>query len=173
MSKNFILATFDDESDLIRAAKQVVSHEVLIDDIYTPFPVHGLDELLLIERSRLPYITFGAGLLGLGIAVLFQIWSSVSSWPVIVGGKPHNSFPAFMPVAFELTVLFAALITVGMFFFKARLFPGKRANLVDQRVTDDKFVMVINKSTLSKSEKFLNELLTQNGASEIKVKEVQ
>ncbi|MBT3235485.1 MAG: DUF3341 domain-containing protein [Bdellovibrionales bacterium] len=173
MSNNYILAMFDDEEDLVRAAKQIVSHEVLIHDIYTPFPVHGLDDLLLIKRSRLPYITFLAGLFGLLMAIAFQVWSSASAWPIIVGGKPHNSFPAFMPVTFELMVLFAALVTVGMFFFRAKLFPGKQVDLIDPRVTDNKFMMVINKcSAVTKKEEFIQELLTQNGASEITEREI-
>ncbi len=143
MSQKYIVASFDDEHDLVHAAHEVKDVKAEIVDFFTPFPVHGLDDLLGITRTRLPYVTFGAGAFGLTLAILFQIWTSAYDWPINVGGKPMLSIPAFIPITFELMVLFGALSTVLAFFIVSKLYPSKNVKLLNVRQLDDKFLMLV------------------------------
>ena len=90
-------------------------------DIYAPYPIHGLDRAMSIRRTRLPYVTMAMGLHGLSFAMSFQFYTNVLDWRVNVGGKPDNSTLAFVPISFELTVLFGALATIAAFFIRASL----------------------------------------------------
>jgi hypothetical protein len=111
-------------------------------DAYTPFPVHGLEAAQGLKRSLLPFVTFGAGLAGFCLAFLFQYWTSAVDWPLIVGGKPFNSWPAFVPIMFELTVLLAGLSTVAaMFLFNG--LPNTKRRIFDPSLTRDRFALVI------------------------------
>ena len=165
--RRFLIGTFSDEMGMIHAAEKIRKKNIDIFDIYTPFPVHGIDHLLDIKRSRLPIICFFAGGIGLAFAIWFQIWTSKASWPLNVGGKPFNSFPAFIPVAFEITVLFGALITVAAFFFRVRLFPGAPAEIPSLRVTDDRFAIVVEDKNVGIDLSKIEEIFTENGADEI------
>ena len=169
MNNNFIVGIFDDEDKLVVAAKSFKKDGVKIHDIYTPFPVHGLDEVLDISRSRLPRVTFFAGLFGLIIAIVFQVWTSAFSWPINVGGKPMLSIPAFIPVTFEITILFGALTTVAAFFFRSQLFPSKEAVLINEMQTDDKFVLVLKSENPGNDIKKFDAQLKEYGALEVRV----
>lgn len=169
MKNNYIVGVFDDEEKLVVAAKSFKKAGVEIHDIYTPFPVHGLDEVLDISRSRLPQVTFFAGLFGLIIAIVFQIWTSAFAWPINVGGKPMLSIPAFIPVAFEITILFGALTTVAAFFLRSQLFPSKEAVLINQMQTDDKFILVLNSVNQEDDIKNFDAKFKEYGALEVRV----
>jgi hypothetical protein len=153
-------AAFDDETALLRATRAVRRAGVPIADAFTPYPVHGLDEAMGLPRSRLTWVCFGAGLTGAASAMGFEIWSSAVSWPLNVGGKPFASIPAFVPITFELTVLSAALASAFFFFFRSRLYPGRRASPLP-RVTDDRFVLVVDDSEAARR------LLGAEGAVEL------
>jgi len=157
---NRLRATFDDEAALLRATTAVRRAGVPIDDAFTPYAVHGLDEAMGLRRSRLTWVCFAAGLTGAVTAMAFQIWSSAVSWPLNVGGKPFASIPAFIPITFELTVLSAALVSAFFFFFRSRLFPGQQA-APPPRVTDDRFVLVVADSEAARR------LLESGGAVEL------
>jgi hypothetical protein len=137
-----IVATFADEGALLAAVRATRAAGVTIDDAFTPYAVHGLEEAMGLGRSRLTWVCFLAGLSGASLAIGFQIWSSAVSWPLNVGGKPFASIPAFIPVTFELTVLSAALVSAAAFLFRSRLFPGRRSAPLP-RVTDDRFALVV------------------------------
>lgn len=171
-TKSFLIGVFEDEENMMHAAGVLRDHKIPIDDIYTPFPVHGLDDYLDIKRTRLPIVTFICGGIGLLFAIYFQIWSSSASWPLNVGGKPFNSFVAFIPVAFELMVLFGALLTVAAFFYKGKLYPGKEADLLDIRTTDDCFVICVECSSAAIDSSFVRNTFQSHGAQEIKAKGV-
>ena len=172
MSKTYLIGVFHDDHTMLHAAQKLKELNVAIHDIYTPFPVHGLDNVLGITRSRLPYVTGVAGGIGLTLALYFQYWVSVIDWPIIVGGKPFNSFAAFVPIAFEITVLFGAFITVFAFLFRSKLFPGTDGAIMHNGATQDKFIIALALSdaliNIPKMSKILNSL----GASEVEIKEV-
>lgn len=138
----YTAAFFENEDDLLAGAAAARRAGFEIHDAYTPLAVHGLDRAVGLPPSRLTWIAFIAGAVGLIFALTLQVWTSAYDWPLNVGGKPFNSFPLFIPVAFELTVLFSGLIAIGVLFARNRmwLFSKRR---VFERVTDDRFVLVL------------------------------
>jgi hypothetical protein len=161
-----LVAYFHEEEDVLSATRAARESGYRIHDVYTPYAVHGLDEAMGIGRSRLPWVCLAGGILGLGFACWMQIWTSAVSWPLNVGGKAPNSFPAFIPVAFELTVLFAALITVSALFVRARFFPG-RALRVLPGVTNDRFALALLMERDDFDEKAARTLCEGHGADEV------
>jgi len=156
-----LMAVFEEPDQVVEAARQVRGAGYAIADAFVPFAVHGLDEAMGLRRSRLTWVCFAAALTGGTLAMAFQLWTSVSSWPLNVGGKPFASVPAFLPITFELTVLTAALVSATTFFARSRLFPGKRAVALP-RVTDDRFVLVVETDAPA-----AEALLRQAGAVEV------
>lgn len=141
----YAAAFFANEDDLVAGARAARRAGFEVYDAYTPFAVHGLDLAVGLPPSRLTWIAFLAGALGLFFGLTLQVWTSAYDWPLNVGGKPFNSFPLFIPVAFELTVLFSGLIAIAVLFARHRmwLFSKRR---VFERVTDDWFVLVLKES---------------------------
>ncbi len=142
MSRHF-QATFTEEQDLLRAVSAFRQSGFEIEDAYTPYFVHGLDEAAGVRRTRLGWVCAILGLGGAVAMLAFEHWSSAVSWPINVGGKPLSSIPAFVPVMFEAGVLAAGLGSVFAFFAVSRLFPGKRAYPHLDRVSDDRFTVVL------------------------------
>jgi hypothetical protein len=143
MSRRLFVAYFEDERDIVEATKAVRAEGHEIRDVYTPFAVHGLDKAMGLKPSRLPLVCLIFGLLGATAKLWFQVWTSAFNWPVNIGGKPLASIPAFVPVTFEITVLFAGLGTVGAFLLISRLRPGRKPAASYERATNDGFVLVI------------------------------
>ena len=143
MSRRLFIGVFDNEVDMIAAVRAARLNGHTIVDVHTPYPVHGLDAAMGLAPSRLPWMVFGAGLLAAALKVWFEYWTTAVDWPVNVGGKPWNSLSAFVPVTFEVMVLFAGLSAVFGFFVVCRLFPGKRAVLPVPGVTDDRFAVIL------------------------------
>src|SRR5215813_97509 len=144
----YTAAFFAEEDDLVAGATAARKAGFEIYDAYTPFPVHGLDRAVGLAPSRLTWIAFAAGAMGLVLAFTLQIWTSAYDWPLNVGGKTFNSFPLFIPVAFELTVLFSGLIAIGVLFARHRMWLFSKRQ-VFERVTDDRFVLVLKQSDAS------------------------
>ena len=107
--KNFLVGIFDDEELVLDGVDKVRQSGVKIHEVFSPFPVHGLDEVLGYKRTRLPIAAFMFGMTGTALALLMQIWMLGFDWPMIIGGKNFASLPPFIPVTFELTVLLASL----------------------------------------------------------------
>ena len=171
MTKRFALGIFDDEDVLLHAVENVREAGVKIYEVFTPFPVHGMDDALGIERSRLPIAAFFYGLTGLSFALWMQIYMLGFDWPMIIGGKPHIALPAFIPVSFELTVLFCAHGMMITFFLISKLWPRWKTPVLDVSSTDDKFVVAIEVNENTDMGK-LTQLLRDNGASEVNQKEM-
>jgi hypothetical protein len=165
MSSSVLIGYFDSEEKVLAATRAVREAGHPIQDVYTPYAVHGMDDAMGLKPSRLTWVCFGAGLLGCVSALSLELYTSVVSWPLNVGGKPFNSFPAFVPVAFELTVLFAGLLTVGAFLARAKLFPGSRHPVVP-RVTDDRFAIAVEAREAPNNVAEAEQLLRQHGAVE-------
>lgn len=143
MSCRILVGSFDHEEDLLEAIARVREQGWRIVDVYVPYAVHGLDQALGLQPSRLPWVAFGAGALGVALTLWFQFWTTAVDWPLNVGGRPWNSLPAFVPVTFEMMVLFAGLGIVLAFLIRCRLYPGKKPELSFPGVTDNRFVLVL------------------------------
>ncbi|MFN3412578.1 MAG: DUF3341 domain-containing protein [Thermoanaerobaculum sp.] len=143
MSRRLFVAYFDQEKKLLNAVTALRRAGFGVVDVFSPYPVHGLEEALGWRRSRLPYVTFALGVLGAAFKVWFEFWTTGVSWPLNVGGKPFNSLPAFVPVTFEVMVLLAGVSTVLAFLLVTRSFPGKKAHLLNARLTNDLFAVVL------------------------------
>ncbi|GHE67841.1 MULTISPECIES: DUF3341 domain-containing protein [Roseivirga] len=173
-SKNFLLGVFDDEDVLLKAVGKIRGAGVKIHEVYSPFPVHGLDEELGYKRSRLPIAAFMFGALGTTLALVMQIWMLGVDWPMIIGGKNFIALPDFVPVTFELTVLLAAFGMVGTFLVASDLKPWKDPKMLDLRITDDKHVMAIDLGkNAGLQEAQINALLKDSGAVEVNNKNVE
>jgi hypothetical protein len=171
-TKRFALGIFDDEDVLLHAIDNVRGAGVKIYDVFSPYPVHGIDDALGIERSRLPIAAFFYGMCGLAFALWLQIYTLGFDWPMIIGGKPHIALPAFIPVTFELTVFFTCHGMVITFYTISKLYPRFKTPVLDVRSTDDKFVMAIELDEHSSQLPKLTQLLRENGASEVNQKEM-
>jgi len=138
-----IVVSFAREEDIVTATREARKRGLHIVDVYTPYAVHGLDEAMGLGPSRLSWACFFFGLLGVTLAFVFQFWTTAVDWPLNVGGKPWNSLPAFVPVAFELMVLLGGLGLVFTFFLRCKLFPGKQPVDEFEGVTSNSFVLVV------------------------------
>jgi hypothetical protein len=141
-----LLAEYETPHDLVTAAAAVRDAGYTKWDAHTPFPIHGLDGAMGIRSTRLPYLVLAAGVCGGGGGLLMQWWMNAFAYPIIISGKPFNSLPADIPVAFELTVLLASLtaflgmlVLNGLPTFHRPLF----ASGAFRRVTTDAFFLAI------------------------------
>lgn len=164
-----LAGSWDSPSAVLAAAKDARAAGLKVHDVYTPFPVHGMDEALGLEPSWLSKVCLGFALLGLAGAMSFQLWVSVFNWPMNVGGKPFDASPALLPVAFELTVLFAGLGTVGTFLVFRGLSPGRRPEVDGLGATDHRFVLAF--SLAGADEGRLREFLAAHGAGDVRAVE--
>lgn len=159
---------FTDELDLLKAVEELQDKGIWIADVRTPFPVHGLGELLKFRRSNLPKVAFIGGLIGGSLGLLFQIWVFTQAWPLNIGGKPHLALPSFIPVTFEMTVLFAAFAMGIAFLLRSNLGPGSIPDILDEGVTDDHFQIILSEKNNKISETELAEALSATGALDVK-----
>lgn len=143
MSRRLFLAAFHHEQDVLAATREARQRGYQIDDVYAPYAVHGLDEAMGLRPSRLSWVCLVCALSGAGAALWFQFWASAVDWPLNVGGKPFQSLPAFVPITFELSVLFGGLGTVAALLLRCRLLPGRRAIMPSRGVTDHEFVLAL------------------------------
>ena len=169
-SNRFIHALYDDDDTLLKAVKNIRSEKYDIEEVYTPFPVHGLDKALGIEETRIAIMAFIYGCIGLIVAFIMMDFIMIKDWPQNIGGKPSFSFlenmPSFVPVMFEMTVFFAAHLMVITFYLRSKLWPFKKAENPNPLTTDDKFLIEIE---LNDNEKGLTTLLKKSGAIEVSI----
>lgn len=170
MANKVIQALYNDDDVLMLAVKKVRAAKHHIEEVYCPFPVHGLDKAMGLEPTRIAITAFMYGLVGLAVSVIMMNYIMISDWPQDIGGKPSFSYlenmPAFVPIMFELTVFFAAHLMVITFYMRSKLWPFKKAENPDVRTTDDLFLMEI---AIHNNEADLHALLAASGAVEIKV----
>ena len=163
-----IHAIYTDDDVLLSAVKKVKAEKHHIEEIYTPFPVHGLDKAMGLAPTRIAITAFMYGCVGLIVSILMMNFIMIEDWPQDIGGKPSFSYienmPAFVPIMFELTVFFAAHLMVITFYLRSRMWPFKTAENPDPRTTDDHFLMEI---AVHGNEKELESLLAETGAVEI------
>ncbi|WP_082921797.1 DUF3341 domain-containing protein [Lewinella sp. 4G2] len=168
---DILFGLYDDEEKLLEAVKAANAAHLEIDDVYTPFPVHGLDPLLGLAESRLHQAGFVFGSIGCLFGFGFMTWVFTRDWPIIFGGKPYWSVPAFIPITFELTVLFAAVGMVLVFYIICGLGPGAEPRRLHDRITDDKFCIAFDATNVGseQTDKF-REFFAQTGAESVHMK---
>ncbi len=167
MSRLMMLGVFEDEDGIVGAARAASDEGLRVVEAYTPYAVHGLAEAIGLKRSRLALVCLIGGALGAVLKLWFEIWTAAIDWPVNVGGKPWNSLPAFVPITFEVMVLFAGLATVGAFLLVARLRPGKQPKLIDPRITNDRFALLLEETDATFDVDRVRALLERHGAVEV------
>lgn len=169
-NKVIISALYDDDDILLSGVKRLREKGYHIDEVYSPFPIHGLDHAMGLKRTRIAIAAFLYGTLGLATAIAMTYGMMIIDWPMNIGGKPSftwgENMPAFVPIMFELTVFFAAHLMVWTYFFRNGLYPGRTAQNPDPRTTDDKFLMEVDLGLKGDKEELIS-LLRESGAIEI------
>lgn len=166
--KKFAVGCYDDEAVLFPAVDKVRNSGYKLHDVYTPFPVHGLDVALGHKETDLHVAGFIYGITGTSTAVGFISWIFTSDWPINYGGKPHFSLPAFIPITFELTILFAAVGMVLTFCYLNQIMPGVKKHVFHPRQSDDLFVVALELND-NVSEQEAIDFLKSTGAIETNV----
>jgi hypothetical protein len=141
--KKFAVACYDDEAVLFPAVDKVRNSGYKLHDVYTPFPVHGLDVALGEKETDLHIAGFCYGITGTATALGFMSWIFTKDWSINYGGKPFLALPAFIPITFELTVMFAAVGMVLTYCYLNQIMPGVKKHVFHPRQTDDLFVVVM------------------------------
>jgi hypothetical protein len=160
-----LMAEFEEHEVLLEAARRAYSEGYRRMDAYSPFPVEGLSEALGLEQSSIPLFTLAGGIIG-GLGAYFMEWISMAKlYPINVGGRPMNSWPNFIPVTFELTVLIASVSAfVGVFVLCRLPQPHHPVFNVSEfeRASNDRFFLCIDaddpKFNLGETRKFLESL---------------
>lgn len=179
MKSNVVFyAMYNDDEVLKDGARKLVAKGVKVADVFSPFPIHGLDPIIGIKQTRLAIMSFLYGLTGLALAFYGMQYFMISDWAMNIGGKPSFSFLenmlAFIPISFEVTVLFAAHAMAISYLLVNKTLPGMPAVNPDPRTTDDHFVMELRLNDNSKfSEKELEEMLMETGIVELEQKNIK
>ncbi len=166
--KKFVVGNFYDEQVLFPAVKAVRKAGYKIHDVYTPFPIHGLDTAMGLRDTSLHTAGFVYGITGTTVAFSFITWAFTTDWPLNIGGKPFFALPAWIPIMFELTVLFAAVGMVLTFCYLCQLAPFVKKDHFNLRSTDDTFTMALE-CTLKTNEQEAIAFLQSVGAQGVGV----
>ena len=177
MADRVIYAMYDDGDVLKDGAKHLVSKGVKVEEVFSPFPIHGIDPIIGVEQTRLGIFAFIYGLIGLTLATVGMRFFMIVDWPMNIGGKPNFSYMenmlSFVPITFEFTVLCAAHGMAITYFIANRTLPGMKAQNPDPRTTDDRFVIELRASQNTKfSAAELESLVKETGLVEIEQKEI-
>ncbi len=166
-----ITALFDSPDEIIHAAHETRGAGYTRFDVNTPYPVHGMDKAMGLKQSRLGVFALVFGLLGAVSAVGLMSWVTLVEYPLVIGGKPFWSWPAFVPVAFEITVLLASVLSVVTMIVLYFKFPNVSHPLHDtpymKKVSSDKFGICIQADDPNFNEQQVRELLKHVGGKEI------
>lgn len=163
-----LLALYADPGTVLAAARKTREAGLTRWDVFTPFPVHGMDEAMGLSRSSIPWVTLFAGLAGTATALIIQFGTMVYSWPNNYGGKPVGGWPAFVPITFEMTVLLAGVSTAAVALLLGGVFKWRKPKL-DPDLTCDRFGIYVDATDPKYDGKRCRALLEESGAIEIKV----
>lgn len=177
MADKVIYAMYDDDNVLKDGAKKLVSKGVKVTEVFSPFPIHGIDPIIGVKNTRLGIMAFIYGLTGLTLATIGMRYFMVVDWPMNIGGKPNftylDNILSFIPISFEFTVLCAAHGMAITYFLRNKTLPGMPAQNPDPRTTDDKFVMELRTSENSQfTAEELEAMLKETGIVELDQKDV-
>lgn len=163
-TKQCVVGYYFSTPEILDAARKTHQRGFKNFDTFTPFAVHGMDDAMGIKRSKLPYISFGAGAVGLSAAIGLQVWTHLYSWPLNIGGKPLLAIPAYIPIFFELTVLFCGVTTALSMFAIFLKLPNFKKPIFHPDITNDRFALAIEVNTEAEVEpvkRFLKEIQAQ------------
>jgi hypothetical protein len=170
MADKILHAVYNDDDKLLDAVKKIKAAKYEIEEVYTPFPVHGLDKAMGLKESRLAITAFIYGCIGFCFAIWMMNHIMILDWPQNIGGKPSFSYienmPSFVPIMFEMTVYFSAHLMVITFYLRSKLWPFKEAENPIPETTDDKFLIVME---FSGDEKDLKKLIQDTDVLDIKI----
>jgi hypothetical protein len=166
--KKFVTGNFYDEAVLFPAVKKVRRAGYKLHEIFTPFPIHGLDKAMGLRDTGLDRAGFIYGISGTATALGFITWALTIDWQLNVGGKPFFALPAWIPITFELTVLFASIGMVLTFCYLCQIAPFVKKDHFNLRSTDDTFVMVLECSDKTNEADTIN-FLQSIGAADVQV----
>ncbi len=167
----FVVGLWDHEEVYLHAIEHIRAKGIEIYDSLTPFPVHGLEDALGYKESRLHTAGFYFGATGLILSLTFMTWVMTTNYPINFGGKPNWAVPSFIPIAFELTVLFSAWGMTLTYLVRNKLWPGRIPRIYDKRTTDDRFALVFDAEKISAQQiSDIKSLCTKEGAVEVKDK---
>ena len=178
MADKVIYAMYDDDDVLKDGAKKLVGKGVHVADVYSPFPIHGIDPIIGVKHTRLGINAFLYGLTGTMLALFGIKYFMIQDWPMNIGGKPSFSMienlPSFIPIVFEFTVLCAAHGMAITYLLRNKTLPGMPARNPDPRTTDDKFVMElrVNENTQYSADD-LKGMLKETGIIELSEKDIK
>jgi hypothetical protein len=154
-------AFFVHPNEILDAAEKARDKSLEKWDVFTPFPIHGMDDAMGIGTSWIPWVTFGAAMVGMTTALSLQTGTMFIDWQINIGGKPFLPWPSFMPITFELSVLFAGITTAVVMFLACGL-PNLKPKVIDSSITRDRFVLWIDANDPSfdraKTREFLESL---------------
>jgi hypothetical protein len=174
MSKIFHVM-YDDDAKVMAAAKALVGQGIRVKDVYSPFPIHGIDPIIGVKRTRLAICSFMYAMTGTSLALLGMWYFMIQDWPMNIGGKPSFSLveniTAFIPVTFEFSVLCGAHGMALTYLLRNGTLPGMPASNPDPRTTDDKFVMEISTDNNSMSADELEAALRGTDLLELSIKD--
>ncbi len=170
--KKFVVGSFTEEQVLFAAVKKVRSSGYKLYDIFTPMPIHGLDKAMGLRDTSLHTSGFIYGITGTTTALSCMGWVFTSDWPLNLGGKPHFALPAWIPITFELTVLFSAVGMVLTFCYLCQMAPFVKKHHFNLRSTDDLFVMVIE-CTPKNNPEDIGAFLGSIGAIQVNVQDAE
>ena len=167
-----IYGLYNDDGILTEGAKAVVAKGIKVSDVYSPFPVHGIEKIIGIKWTRLAICAFLYGITGTSLAILGMYYFMIVDWPMDIGGKPNQYFiqnmPSFVPIMFEFTVLCAAHGMALTYFLRNWTLPGVSAKNPHPRTTDDHFAMEIDPSENdSMSAEEIQNILKETGTVEV------
>jgi hypothetical protein len=165
-----VYASYKDDEVLLDAVKTVRKENYDIEEVFTPFPVHGLDKAMGLKGTRIAIAAFLFGVTGFLTAVFLTNYTMIVDWPQNFGGKPNFTYEenvlSWVTILFELTVFFAAHLMVITFYMRSRLWPWKEAENPFPSTTDDTFVMEFEVTDKLQD---LKSLLENTGTTEINV----
>ena len=177
MADRILYAMYDDEEILKDGAKMLVAKGVKVEEVFSPFPIHGIDPIIGIEQTRLGIFSFIYGMIGLTLATTGMWFFMIHDWPMSIGGKPSFSYlenmMSFIPITFEFTVLCAAHGMAITYLIANRTLPGMKSQNPDPRTTDDKFVMECRTSQNTQfSADELEKMMKSTGIIELEQKDI-
>lgn len=169
-NKKYLVGVFDNEHTLVDAFEKALAKGVVIEEVYTPYPIH---EILtgMKNKTNITTAAFFYGLFAVVMLIGGMYYAAVIDWPLHFGGKPFNTFPSFIVVTIVATILTITLLTLFTFSVRSKIYPGKKAVIIDIRATNDKFIILLDQDKMGIDKPVVTQLFQTNGASEVYEKE--